>query len=131
MAELGTDFSGLRVLVAEDEEMAGKLVRGALRVTGITDVVYCRDGAEAVKALDAEPGTFQLVISDWNMPTVSGLDLLRYVRMHHSPLKFIMLTGRKQTEAVLQAKALGVDAYIAKPFSPDAVKKKIQSLFRF
>lgn len=131
MAELGTDLSGLRVLVAEDEEMAGKLVRGALRITGITDVVYCRDGAEAVKALDAEPGTFQLVISDWNMPTVSGLDLLRYVRMHHSPLKFIMLTGRKQTEAVLQAKALGVDAYIAKPFSPEAVKKKVQSLFRF
>lgn len=131
MTELGTNFSGLRVLVAEDEEMAGKLVRGALRLAGITDVVYCRDGAAAVKALDAEPGTFQLVISDWNMPTVSGIELLRYVRMHHSALKFIMLTGRKQTEAVLQARALGVDAYIAKPFSPDAVKKKIEALFKF
>lgn len=131
MTELGRDYSGLRVLLAEDEEMATKLARGALRLTGITDIVYCRDGAEAVKALDADRGSFQLVISDWNMPTISGIELLRYVRMHHSGLKFIMLTGRKQTDAVLQARELDVDAYVVKPFSPEALKKKIEVLFRF
>jgi two-component system, chemotaxis family, chemotaxis protein CheY len=131
MSALPKTFAGLRVLVAEDEAMATKLVRGALRITGVVDVVHCLDGAEAVKALDAEPDSFQLIISDWNMPTVSGLELLRYVRMHHSHVKFIMLTGRNQTDSVLQAKALGVDAYIAKPFSPDALKKRIEALFKF
>jgi two-component system chemotaxis response regulator CheY len=130
MSELQQTLSGLRVLVAEDDAMAGKLVRGALRVAGITDVVYCRDGAQAVKALDAEPGTFQLVISDWNMPTISGIDLLRYVRMHHGGVKFIMLTGRLKSDSVLQAKALRVDGYVAKPFSPEALKKKVEALFR-
>ena len=130
MTELGRDFSGLRVLLAEDEEMASKLARGALRLAGITDIVYCRDGSEAVKALDSQRGTFQLVISDWNMPTISGIELLRYVRMYHQPLKFIMLTGRKQTDAVLQAKELDVDAYVVKPFSPEALKKKVEALFR-
>ena len=131
MTDLPRSYAGLRVLVAEDEEMAGKLVRGALRIVGITDVTHVRDGAEAVKVLDDDKEGFQLIISDWNMPTVSGLDLLRYVRMHHSHLKFMMLTGRNQTESVLQAKALGVDAYIAKPFSPESVKKKIEALFSF
>lgn len=51
--------------------------------------------------------------------------------MHHQLLKFIMLTGRKQTDAVLQARELDVDAYVVKPFSPEALKKKIEVLFRF
>lgn len=131
MSDLPRSYQGLRVLVAEDEEMAGKLVRGALRIVGITDVVHVRDGAEAVKALDSDEEGFQLIVSDWNMPTVSGLDLLRYVRMHYSHVKFVMLTGRNQTDSVLQAKAMGVDAYIAKPFSPDALKKKVEALFSF
>ncbi len=131
MTDLPRSYGGLRVLVAENEEMASKLVRGALRIIGITDIVHMRDGAEAVKVLDREQDGFQLIISDWNMPSVSGLDLLRYVRMHYSHVKFVMLTGRNETDSVLQAKALGVDAYIAKPFSPDAVKKKIEALFAF
>lgn len=130
MTELGRNFSGLRVLLAEDDALAAKLARGALRLTGITDIVYCHDGGEAVKALDSERGSFHLVISDWNMPTISGIELLRYVRMYHQPLKFIMLTGRKQTDAVLKARELNVDAYVVKPFSPEALKKKVEALFR-
>lgn len=124
-------YSGLRVLLAEDEVMATKLAQGALRAMGITDVVTVEDGERALEVLELEQGQFQLIISDWNMPKLSGLDFLKAVRVRYPHMVFLMLTGNANKEFVINAKKHGVDAYIAKPFSPAQLHKKIEALFRF
>ena len=72
-------LKGIRVLLAEDEPMAAKLARGALRTMGITDVTHVSDGLEALNTLNAGGYGFQLIVSDWNMPKVNGLEFLRQV----------------------------------------------------
>jgi len=133
MAQSGLSFKldGLRVLLAEDEALAAKLARGALRGMGITDVTHVKDGSEALKQLDAENGNFQLIVSDWNMPKVNGIEFLRQVRLMHPHMKFLMLTGHADRELVMAAKHNRVDAYVVKPFSPDQLRRKVEALFRF
>lgn len=122
-------YAGLRVLLAEDEPMATKLAQGALKVMGITDIVAVRDGEQALAVLEREQGQFQLIVSDWNMPRMSGLDFLKAVRRHYPHMKFVMLTGKATREFVVAAAQHGVDAYVVKPFSPNQLRRKIEALF--
>lgn len=122
-------YAGLRVLLAEDEPMATKLAQGALRVMGITDVVAVQDGEQALAVLEREQGQFQLIVSDWNMPKVSGLAFLKAVRRRFPHMKFVMLTGKASREFVVAAREHGVDAYVVKPFSPVQLRRKIEALF--
>lgn len=122
-------YAGLRVLLAEDEPMATKLAQGALKVMGITDIVAVQDGEQALAVLEREQGQFQLIVSDWNMPKVSGLDFLREVRRRYPHMKFVMLTGKANRDFVIAAARHGVDAYVVKPFSPNQLRRKIETLF--
>ncbi|NQW11937.1 MAG: response regulator [Alphaproteobacteria bacterium] len=124
-------YEGLRVLLAEDEPMATKLALGALKIMGITNIVAVKDGEQALAVLDHENGAFQLIVSDWNMPKVSGLDFLKQVRRRYPHMKFLMLTGNISKEFVIAAKQNGVDAYIGKPFSPVQLRRKVEALFTF
>ncbi|MEQ8396887.1 response regulator [Thalassobaculum sp.] len=124
-------YAGLRVLLAEDEPMATKLAQGALKVMGITDIVAVRDGEQALAVLEHEQGQFQLIVSDWNMPRMSGLEFLKAVRRRFPHMKFVMLTGKATSEFVVAAREHGVDAYVVKPFSPNQLRRKIESLFTF
>ena len=122
-------YAGLRVLLAEDEPMATKLAQGALKVMGITDLVSVKDGEQALAVLEHEQGQFQLIVSDWNMPKMSGLEFLRAVRLRWPHMKFVMLTGKASRDFVVAAARNGVDAYVVKPFSPNQLRRKIESLF--
>ncbi|EDP66039.1 Response regulator receiver domain protein (CheY) [alpha proteobacterium BAL199] len=124
-------YAGLRVLLAEDEPMATKLAQGALKVMGITDIVAVRDGEQALAVLEHEQGRFQLIVSDWNMPRMSGLEFLKAVRRRFPHMKFVMLTGKATSDFVVAAREHGVDAYVVKPFSPNQLRRKIESLFTF
>lgn len=118
-------------MLAEDEPMATKLAMGALKVMGITDIVAVKDGEQALAVLEHEQGGFQLIVSDWNMPKLSGLDFLKQVRRRYPHMKFLMLTGNISKEFVIAAKQNGVDAYIGKPFSPNQLRRKVEALFAF
>lgn len=124
-------YAGLRVLLAEDEPMATKLAQGALKAMGISDIVAVTDGEQALAVLDREEGQFQLIVSDWNMPKVSGLDFLKAVRRRFPHMKFLMLTGNASKDFVLAAKQHRVDAYVVKPFSPNQLRQKVEALFTF
>ena len=128
--ELERSFAAVRVLIAEDEPLAAKLVRGALRLMGITQVVVAEDGLEAMKQLAEFEGDFQLIISDWNMPNMTGLEFLRTVRKIYPKMPFIMLTSNANKEFVLAAAKHGVNGYIAKPFSLDQMRQKVEAVFR-
>ena len=128
--EIERSFEGVRVLIAEDEPLAAKLARGALRLMGITQVVVAEDGLEAMKQLAEHNGDFQLIISDWNMPNMTGIEFLRTVRKLYPTMPFIMLTSNANKEFVLAAAKHRINGYIAKPFSLDQMRQKVEAVFR-
>jgi two-component system, chemotaxis family, chemotaxis protein CheY len=122
--------AAMRVLVVDDQLTIRSLVRSGLKELGITDVHEAIDGEEGLKALvGGRP--FQLIISDFNMPKLDGLSLLRAVRAHEPTRStaFIMLTGRADRDLVQRAVQFGVNNYLVKPFTVATLREKIEAVF--
>lgn len=119
----------LETLIVDDQRSMRTLVRSCLKDMGIERVVEAEDGMEALEILSVTRR--HLILSDLNMPRLDGLGLLRAVRSNPQIAKtaFIMLTSRADTELVRQAVALGVNNYIVKPFTMDALRRKITAVF--
>ena len=120
--------SNLPILIVDDYKTMLRIIRNLLKQLSFTNVDEASDGSEAlVKLRDKEYG---LVISDWNMQPMTGLDLLREVRadaaLQHLP--FIMITAESKAENVVAAKQAGVNNYIVKPFNAETLKAKIASV---
>ncbi len=121
--------SSIKVLVVDDQLTIRSLVRGGLQQLGFKEIEEAPDGEEALRHLIVKP--VQLVISDYNMPKLDGLNLLRAIRTHE-PIKktaFIMLTGRADKELVQKAVQHGVNNYLVKPFTIATLKEKIEAVF--
>jgi two-component system, chemotaxis family, chemotaxis protein CheY len=121
--------SALRVLVVDDQLTMRALVRNGLQQINITQIDEAIDGEEGFKALLTKPA--HLVITDFNMPKLDGLGLLRAIRAH-PPLKstaVIMLTGSADRELVQKAVGFGVNNYLVKPFTVATLKDRIQKVF--
>jgi two-component system, chemotaxis family, chemotaxis protein CheY len=116
------------VLVVDDYSTMRRIMRNLLVQIGITHVDEAEDGASALKKLHEK--RFDLIISDWNMTPMSGLDLLREIRadkgLCHMP--FIMVTAANDSKDVMTAKEAGVDNYIIKPFTAETLRKKIDTI---
>jgi PleD family two-component response regulator len=121
-------YASTRILIADDQGSMLQLLRAGLRRIGCTNVVGCVDGEEALRQLMADQ--IDLVISDLNMPKVDGLALLAAVRCDARLLKtpFIMLTGRGDDKLIKQAVDLGINGYLIKPYSIDALKLRIETV---
>lgn len=115
-------------LVVEDNEQAQQLVKLMLRDIGVTQVYTASDGRDAQDYLDSDLVDIDIIIADWDMPRMSGLDLLRQVRMSHDTLPFLMVTANRDREAVMVARKLGVSSYVVKPYSVDTLEKKVREL---
>jgi two-component system chemotaxis response regulator CheY len=121
--------AAITTLVVDDQMTMRALIRAALAQIGVTEVREAHDGEDALRALVSRPA--HLVISDFNMPKLDGLGLLRAVRAH-TPIKnaaFIMLTGRADVELVARARQFGVNNYLVKPFTAQILKQKIEEVF--
>jgi len=119
----------MRVVIVDDYTTMLRILRNLLRQLEINNVDEANDGDTAYHLMQKNPP--DLVISDWNMVPVTGLDLLRRVRadakLKHIP--FIMVTAESKTENVVAAKQAGVSNYIVKPFNADTLRAKIASVF--
>ena len=104
------DFKDVQVLVVDDEPGVATLVEGVLRDMGIARVYRATDGEEAMEYFKLRAKRIHLVICDWNMPRMTGLEVLRYVRVHHPDLPFLMLTAQATEDAVRDAVRSGVSA---------------------
>lgn len=117
------------VLVVDDYKTMVRIIRNLLKQLGFNDVDDAADGAEAYQKMEGRK--YGLVISDWNMPEMTGYELLKQVRgtdgMSKTP--FIMVTAESKTENVIAAKKAGVNNYIVKPFNAQTLKGKIDSVF--
>lgn len=120
--------TNLQVLVVDDYATMRRIIRNLLTQIGFTKIEEASDGADALAKLRA--GSFGLVISDWNMEPMTGLQLLKEVRadIRLKAMPFIMVTAESKTENVIAAKEAGVNNYIVKPFNADTLKKKIESV---
>ena len=120
-----TNLSDLTVLVVDDESSVTRLVRMMLSDMGVTQVFTAKNGKEALDLLGEFQENIDIVICDWNMPTISGIDLLRQIRTVDPDLPFLMLTARADMASVKDARDYGVTDYLRKPFSAETVQKKL------
>lgn len=118
----------LKVLVVEDSPAAAKLLQMVLAGLGIHQAFVAKDGKAAQDFLDAADDLVDLIICDWKMPRMSGLELLCQVRTVYPDMPFMMVTGNNDFESVKIAKESGVNAYITKPFSASQVQSKLLAL---
>lgn len=118
----------MKVLVVDDYKTMTKIVANLLKTIGFKEVVELNDGASALQALRKD--RFGLVISDWNMEPMTGLQLLQECRKDAQLAKipFIMITAESKTENVIAAKQAGVDNYIVKPFNAETLKSKVEAV---
>jgi two-component system chemotaxis response regulator CheY len=121
--------ASIKVLIVDDQLTMRSLVRNGMQQLGFTDFTEAADGEDALRSLLARPAN--LVISDFNMPKLDGLGLLRAVRSHPPLAKtaFIMLTGRADKELVQRAVQFGVNNYLVKPFTVATLQGKIEAVF--
>lgn len=114
----------LKVLVADDSGVMRKIIIRALNELGISDIVEAADGQEAV---DKYPRSgADLVLTDWNMPGKSGLEVIQAIRGSGSTVPIIMITTESEKRRVLAAIEAGVTDYLVKPFEADALREKIE-----
>ncbi|MCC6511913.1 MAG: response regulator [Pirellulaceae bacterium] len=113
----------MKVLVADDSGVMRKIIIRSLQTVGITDVVEAADGAEGWEAMQAE--LIDLVLTDWNMPNVSGLEFLKKIRESGSEVPVIMVTTEAEKAKVVEAIQAGVTDYLCKPFDSDELREKL------
>ena len=132
MNQANAEVRELKILLVEDNFEALNLTRNMLNAIGFNQVFTARDGMQALDMLNAFDGEefVDVVLCDWNMPRVSGMDLLKQIRSCDPDLPFMMITGMADLEAVTEARSFGVTAYIKKPFSQDELSKKMNVLER-
>ncbi|QQQ18098.1 response regulator [Brevundimonas vitis] len=121
--------AAIKVMIIDDQQTMRSLVRNGLREIGMTDIREASDGEEGLRQLLGSP--VNLVISDYNMPKLDGLTLLRAVRAapQLKSMGFIMLTGRADGDLVKRAVQFGVNNYLVKPFTVATLRMKIEDVY--
>jgi len=121
--------TSIKVLVVDDFATMRRIVKGVLKQLGFSSIVEAEDGSAALDLLKNEK--VGLIVSDWNMPKMTGLDLLKAVRADDNlkATPFIMVTAEGQKENVIEAVKAGVSNYIVKPFTPETFSEKLEKVF--
>ena len=122
-----TDPKKTRVLVVDDFGTVRMVQRQALGELGIVDVTEASDGAEAIRKIE-DGGDYDLVITDWNMPEMTGLELLRQIRYLDASLPVMLVTTNSDRAQVLAAAREGISAFVVKPFKRTAYQKTVSEV---
>ena len=130
MADDTVSKAGYTILVVDDVDIMHMVLRQMLGMLGFSQVISALDGKQAQRILETEK--IDLIISDWTMPELSGIALLRLIRnnpaLAHIP--FIMVTSDTAKDSILEAKRAGVDDYILKPFTAATLEAKINGVLK-
>ena len=126
--------AGMKILVVEDMATMRKIIKNMLGQIGFTNIAEANDGAEAWPMIqqNLEAGDpYEFIVSDWNMPIMDGLALLKNIREHDQlkELPFLMITAEAEQGNVVIAVQAGVSNFIVKPFSAAVLKEKIDKIF--
>ncbi len=112
-----------RCLVADDSSTMRKIILRSLNAVGVSDITEAADGEEAIKLFGE--GDFNLVLTDWNMPGKSGLEVIQAIRQSNKDVPILMVTTEAEKSRVLEAIQAGVSDYLVKPFTADTLREKL------
>jgi two-component system, chemotaxis family, chemotaxis protein CheY len=113
-----------KVLVVDDSGTMRKIILRSLNALGVTDVVEAGDGSDGLELFKQQQ--FDIVLTDWNMPRMTGLELLKAIRATGSTLPVILITTEAEKGRVLEAVQAGVSDYLVKPFETEGLRQKLQ-----
>jgi two-component system chemotaxis response regulator CheY len=124
-----------KVMVVDDFKTMRKIVINALGTINLKDITEAEDAADALPIIEkaaAEGAPFGLIVSDWNMPKMQGIELLKHVRANDKTkgTPFLMVTAEAEQKNILEAVKLGVSNYIVKPFSPSTFADKLLAVWK-
>lgn len=119
----------MKILVVDDFSTMRRIIKNLLRELGFTNTQEADDGNTALPML--KDGDFELLITDWNMPGMEGIDLLKAVRAdpNLAKLPVMMVTAEQKKEQIVMAAQAGVNGYIVKPFTAQTLKEKLEKIF--
>ena len=119
----------MKILIVDDFATMRKIIKNLLRDLGFENTEEADDGATALPKL--QTGNFDFLITDWNMPGMKGVDLLKAVRADEKlkTLPVLMVTAEQRREQIVEAAQAGVNGYVVKPFTAAMLKEKIESIF--
>ncbi|MBI5170984.1 MAG: response regulator [Candidatus Eisenbacteria bacterium] len=117
----------MKCLVVDDSAITRRILVNSLRMIGFSEIVEACDGKQALELCDA---TVNVVLTDWNMPGMAGVELVRNLRANPSfaKLPVVLVTSRNFKEDVVEAANAGIDGYIVKPITPEILKAKLDEL---
>lgn len=122
--------TSMKFLVVDDFSTMRRIVRNLLKELGFTDVDEAEDGVVALQKLKGE--RFDFVVSDWNMPNMTGIDLLKAIRadaaLKHLPV--LMVTAEAKKENIIEAAKAGASGYVVKPFTAATLDEKLNKIFK-
>ena len=121
-------YEGKKVLVVDDSAVMRQIIKKNLKELGFTELSEAEDGAAGLKKAGEEP--VDLIVSDWNMPNMTGLEFLKAVRADAGlkGIAFIMVTSESDKEKIMEAVKAGVNQYIVKPFNAIQLEEKIKAI---
>lgn len=117
----------MNILVVDDYQTMVRIIKNLLKQIGFMNIDEASDGKQALEKISQK--AYGLIISDWNMEPMTGLELLKTLRGSGNKVPFIMVTAESKTENVMAAREAGVNNYIVKPFNADTLKTKLTSVF--
>ena len=135
---IGSSFTGptevtldknMKILIVDDFSTMRRIIKNILRDLGFTNTQEADDGQTALPML--KNGDFDFLVTDWNMPGMTGIELLRQVRADErlGSLPVLMVTAEAKREQIVEAAQAGVNGYVVKPFTAQALKEKIEKIF--
>ncbi len=122
--------SDIKILVVDDMSTMRRIIRTILNQLGYSNIEEAENGKQALARLQKEK--FDFVITDWNMPEMDGLQLVKEIRADENlkSLPVLMVTAEAKKENVMEALKAGVNNYIVKPFTPEVLKEKMEKIFK-
>lgn len=127
---MGTDLDkNMKILIVDDFSTMRRIIKNLLRDLGFNNTLEAADGTTALPML--KTGDFDLLVTDWNMPGMQGIDLLKAVRGDRSiaGLPVLMVTAESKRDQIVEAAQAGVNGYIVKPFTAQTLKEKIDKIW--
>ncbi len=122
--------TSIKVLIVDDFATMRRILKNILKQLGFKNLLEADDGTTAMETL--EKNDIELIISDWNMPKMTGLELLKWVRANKKYAKtpFLMVTAEAQKQNVIEAVQAGVSNYVVKPFTAEAISEKLKKILK-
>ena len=128
MPKQGVRLDKARIMIVDDQADMRSMIRHMLGELEVNQVFEANDGKQALSFIDDAIDMIDIIICDWNMPGMTGVEVLRQLRSVYPDIPFLMVTGRSDITSVTEAKASGVTAYISKPFSLSQLEIKLKAI---